>query len=402
VVSTPSSGGDTTFSFTESGESRSVSFYTPAKGEGVAGILIADPCINEGMGKLVRFCTLWDTFNTIETIPGLLNAFMGRTDHSRIHFWGTLGDNWYDSNGQGSFPGEPDLTLTTETNGGNIMKIYDQLSDDVLSTYQLMVPGNHDLWDYGSPGKLASESDNGGWGHAQYYAMDTMASTKESPFLWSPEPNGKGWSRVAPSENFNFYHQMGNLGLIGFNGGVEGGFAEIQGFFEEACSFMAEQDDVKTVMVMSHWDVEGSGAAADTSTPGAYDKMKTLPGCKELDAKRMLKFTSGHIHCNVKDLYGYTGTGFRVAGMGMWGELNPCSGDGCKMCKGGSDDQNFGIPIVDTTEGKFRFWYFDLGNRNHGKARIMEKYRTLTECVSSKGWRECLDLATLWHQQDLA
>ena len=55
---------------------------------------------------------------------------------------------------------------------------------------------------------------------------------------------------------------------------MEGGFAEIQGFFEEACSFMAEQDDVKTVMVMSHWDVEGSGAAADTSTPGAYDKMK--------------------------------------------------------------------------------------------------------------------------------
>ena len=49
---------------------------------------------------------------------------------------------------------------------------------------------------------------------------------------------------------------------------MEGGFAEIQGFFEEACSFMAEQDDVKTVMVMSHWDVEGDGAAADTSTPG--------------------------------------------------------------------------------------------------------------------------------------
>ena len=215
VVSTPSNGGDTTFSFTESGESRSVSFYTPAKGEGVAGILIADPCINEGMGKLFGFCTLWDTFNTIETIPGLLNAFMGRTDHSRIHFWGTLGDNWYDSNGQGSFPGEPDLSWTTETNGGNIMTIYDQLSDDVLSTYQLMVPGNHDLWDYGVPGIVTnSESDNGGWGHAQYYAMDTMASTEESPFLWSPEPNGKGWSRVAPSDNFNFYHQMGNLGLV--------------------------------------------------------------------------------------------------------------------------------------------------------------------------------------------
>ena len=95
------------------------------------------------------------------------------------------------------------------------MKIYDQLSDDVLSTYQLMVPGNHDLWDYGSPGgKLAYESDNGGWGHAQYYAMDTMASTEESPFRWSPEPNGKGWSRLAPSDNFNFYHQMGNLGLV--------------------------------------------------------------------------------------------------------------------------------------------------------------------------------------------
>ena len=180
---------------------------------------------------------------------------------------------------------------------------------------------------------------------------------------------------------------------IGFNGGVEGGFAEIQGFFEEACSFMAEQDDVKTVMVMSHWDVEGDGAAADTSTPGAYDKMKTLPGCKELDAKGMLKFTSGHTHCNVKDLFGYTGTGFRVSGMGMSG--------GGKMCKGGSDDQSFGIPIVDTTEGKFRFWYFDLGHPKQGKAHIMEKYRTVTECASSKGWRECLDLATLWLQQDL-
>ena len=51
-------------------------------------------------------------------------------------------------------------------------------------------------------------------GEIQCCRAQLLQGDSVSPFLWSPEPNGKGWSRVAPSENFNFYHQMGNLGLV--------------------------------------------------------------------------------------------------------------------------------------------------------------------------------------------
>ena len=76
-----------------------------------------------------------------------------------------------------------------------------------------------------------------------------------------------------------------------------------------------------------------------------YKQIRTMPGCDKFEAGKMLKYFSGHTHCNTKDLAGDVGVGFRVAGFGM--------GDGGPQC----DTANFGIPLVDTTEGRVRVWY---------------------------------------------
>ena len=61
---------------------------------GVVGLLIADPCVDNGMGANIGFCSYSKKFQTAHWIPALLNAFM---KDDGIHYWGTLGDNWYDA-----------------------------------------------------------------------------------------------------------------------------------------------------------------------------------------------------------------------------------------------------------------------------------------------------------------
>merc|ERR1712060_304518 len=85
----------------------------------------------------------------------------------------------------------------------------------------------------------------------------------------------------------------------------------------------------------------------------------------------------GHTHCNTPHPYG-TGAGFRVAGFGM-------TDNGCA---------DFGVPIVDSTGGRLRFWYFDTSND--------EAYEAVLACVQKTGWRQCTRLATLWLDEPLA
>ena len=68
----------------------------PAAGAGVAGVLIADPCLN-GVYKMLVSCAYGAKFDTATRIPALLNAFVPDTD-----FWGILGDNFYDRDGTAS------------------------------------------------------------------------------------------------------------------------------------------------------------------------------------------------------------------------------------------------------------------------------------------------------------
>ena len=82
----------------------------------------------------------------------------GRGDaRNDISYWGILGDNLYDQNGN----------ITTQ--------FFDSLSDAVKNKITLTSPGNHDYWVAGSPAE-ATSIDQYGNGFAQFYAMDTRAS----------------------------------------------------------------------------------------------------------------------------------------------------------------------------------------------------------------------------------
>lgn len=127
-----------------------------------------------------------------------------------------------------------------------------------------------------------------------------------------------------------------------------------------------------------------------------------MTGCKEFDEKNALKFVAGHVHCNTKDLYGYTGVGFRVSGMGMNGEITKTSGPYPRLqCRPGSTEQNFGIPIVDTHSDRLTIWYFDVGNAEEEASVIEDRMNAMTACVE-QGWRKCTDqYATKWLDEPL-
>ena len=152
-----------------------------------------------------------------------------------------------------------------------------------------------------------------------------------------------------------------------------------------------------------------------THRPGFYDEMRRLPGCDALDARGMLKFFMGHTHCNVRAAQGAREAGWLASscasntdpprvglacgrpiqkcvllvwpapsawwplpvGVGQR-ELTPGSASRV-LCDGqvphphGNIDTgfmvagqgmegcgNYGIPIIDTTEGRVRVWHFEI------------------------------------------
>ena len=52
------------------------------------------------------------------------------------------------------------------------------------------------------------------------------------------------------------------------------------------------------------------------------------------------------------------------------------------------------MPLMDTTGGRVRFWYFDTSSD--------ELYDEVLRCVRSQGWRKCTLHATLWLDQPVA
>jgi hypothetical protein len=79
--------------FSIGGEDYSV--LLPVQGEGVRGVIIADPCFtNEFV-----WCSFGEKLDTFNRTIALLNAINGHTD---VHFWSVLGDNFYDVSGEPS------------------------------------------------------------------------------------------------------------------------------------------------------------------------------------------------------------------------------------------------------------------------------------------------------------
>ena len=182
-----------------------ISLTLPKQGEGVAGVLIADPCITSASITSLVGCSFGKKFQTEERIPALLNMFVGDGNTS---FWGVLGDNWYDRTGETS------------------ASVFEKINMAVKAKIMLAVAGNHDYWIV-SP-LVTTTADQFGNGHFQWYAQDSKAaeallpgSTGQAPFNYSIDPS-KGHTlfggNLPAIANSFYYNQVGNLGFIGFSG----------------------------------------------------------------------------------------------------------------------------------------------------------------------------------------
>mmetsp|Transcript_52716 Transcript_52716/g.171437 ORF Transcript_52716/g.171437 Transcript_52716/m.171437 type:complete len:490 (+) Transcript_52716:415-1884(+) len=331
----------------------------PGQGAGVAGLLIADPCVNSPTGKMWIGCQYGTKFNTIVNTPLLINTFSAGKD---VDFWSIGGDNWYDRTG--------DISAD----------VFSRISLEAKSKIFNTVPGNHDHWVMGSPAAGSSE-DQCGNGFMQFYAQDTLAAatvmpgSTAAPFDFSIDPGAVNVGcTLAAEDNFLWYNQVGNLGMIGQNGAFS--LDATRPFMQEACNWAATQPSLEVLVLFGHWDTPGLGASTEMSMPAWYTEMAALPGCSEFDKRGMLKFVMGHTHCNDPHPHGKVDAGFRVAGFGM---------EGCG---------HYGMPIVDTTESRVRFWYFDTSTT--------DRLNEVIACVAKSGWRACTSLATTWLDEPIA
>jgi len=331
----------------------------PKQGEGVAGLLIGDPCV--GGGLLGLACTYGEKLQTRKRIPELISTFVPDND---MHFWGIVGDNFYDRTGRVS------------------QEVFADISLEAKAKLFVTVPGNHDYWILGNP-VAASVLDQCGNGFLQFYAQDTKAAetvglgSSRAPFNFSVPPDGGlplVGCKLPAAANFFWYNQVGNVGLIGQSGAYS--LADAKPHMAEACAWLAKQPGLQVALLVGHWDLPNLGSSTDMAMPQWYTEMAALPGCAEFDRRQMLKFVMGHTHCNSPHPRGKVGAGFRVAGYGM---------EGCG---------NFGVPIFDTTGGRVRFWYFDTSSD--------DAYDAVIDCAKRKGWRQCTGLATLWLDERIA
>lgn len=245
-----------------------------------------------------------------------------------------------------------------------------------------------DYWVLGSPA-AGTRLDQYANGFMQWYGMDARAARSigpgnaSAPFDFSVDPSTGhpvlGGNKPAIDNHF-FYNQIGNVGFIGYSGAYT--LEELTPLMTEACAWLPAQPGVRLAVLLGHWDTSGLGATSATATPGLYDHIKGMPGCKALDDSGALKFVMGHTHCNLAHPHGHVlsghSTGFMVAGFGM---------EGCG---------NYGVPLLDTTGNKVRVVYFPIVAKDG-----TDTYDQVTACVAKSGWRQCTHLAETWLDQEL-
>ena len=349
----------------------------------MTGLMIADPCVAIGLGLFPGYCTAGKRFQTADRIPEFTNAVMA---DGSVSYWATLGDNWYDPTGS-----------TSQT-------LYAKYSQQTLQAFNVVIPGNHDYWSFGPELWPSPYGEQCGNGFMQFNGMDSMAAkqlrngSKAAPYNLSNSIHlipGSGAKCVAAQDNMNFYHQIGNVAIIGYTGAST--YAELTPFFEEACAAVGGESTVSVVFLVSHWDTAAgvTGGHDDSTTPAAFSRVIKLEGCKQFHEKKMFKWVTGHTHCNTINPYMDTwgeevgSAGFRISGQGM-----AASEDTCRVDADGHSDPNaeaqpnFGFPIFDTTHGRLRILYFDTSSD--------EKYSTALACIKQSGWRECEHLAAVW------
>lgn len=52
---------------------------------------------------------------------------------------------------------------------------------------------------------------------------------------------------------------------------------------------------------------------------------------------------------------------------------------------------NFGLPVIDTYDGQFNIYFFDIAQLDE-----YDNYETILDCLTENGVSGCYHLATLW------
>jgi hypothetical protein len=265
-----------------------------------------------------------------------------------------VGDLFYDQKGS-----------ITET-------FFNGLLPRTLASVQGVTMGNHDYWLGGHP-TAGNVNDSFGNGHMQWYAQDTMAASDTSPFDFTADPEKN--EIVAPRNTF-WYYMMGNVAFIGFSNTEA--WQEAEAHFKEACQW-ASTEQPELIVLLGHWNSGGMGCAQGMDTPSAYERVIQLDGCSALRSR--IKWVEGHKHCNqiLKN-----NTGFLLGSFGFM--------EGDQHCMGG-----FAIPILDTTGGRARLYYYELGKLG---VRT-NNFDIILDCLTANGHAGCKKYAQLWMDEPL-
>ena len=348
-IATVTPGVDT--SFTIAGEEFNI--FVPAENAGTRGIIVGDPCF---MSKFVE-CEFANTWNMFNNTVKLIDA--ASAHGSDLGYWMVLGDNFYDQKGEAT------------------RSFFSALSYNAKTTLFGTTPGNHDFWVHSSP-SVYVPADQLGHGFMQYYGQDTAAATADAPFDFSVDPDEvsllKGRKHALPAaDNFFSYYKIGDTGFITFSGAHA--YEDMKPEFVKACNWAAAEGP-EYILLQSHWNEEGYGCEGAMTTPAVYAEMAALPECSSVLPK--MKYFMGHEHCNTIT---EPGLGYMVGAQGMGG----CG--------------EWGIPIVDTTSGSFKVYYFLLyiqpGPMNSATEAV-DNFEAVYSCFRDNGVSNCYHLATEW------
>ena len=210
----------------------------------------------------------------------------------------------------------------------------------------------------------------------QYYGQDVAAAEADpsAPFDFTADPDADDTNaeNLPPLSNYFYYNQVGNVAFVGYSGAHQ--YTLSESYFESACNWAASTPGIDTILLLGHWNSDGDGCDETMTVPAVYTSIAALPACQPVAAK--IRYMLGHAHCNlvVED-----NIGFMVGGMGM--SDYKCGG-------------TFGIPVVDTTGGLFRVFYFPV--QQAPPASKLDQYDEVLSCITEKGVSGCYHLATEW------
>ena len=129
--------------------------------------------------------------------------------------------------------------------------------------------------------------------------------------------------------------------------------------------------------MLGHWNDGGYGCDVDMAVGNLYEELSTIPVCTPVASK--MKYVMGHTHINdiVED-----DIGFIVAGQGM---------------SQGDQSGDFGLPVFDTTDGRFRVFYFSFAKKGEN-VQVFDKdaYDEILDCIQVNGISNCYSLAEVW------